>query len=156
MAMFDRRRDSASADRPGDTGVPSPSPRQRLPEAASASREIATIGKTITIRGDVTGDQSLVIEGKVDGTIMNGNDLTIGQSGHVVGDVRANAVTIAGEVSGDITGVRKVMITKTGRVLGNLMAPRVTLDDGAKFKGRIDMDPGPAQQTIPRSDGVAG
>ena len=156
MAMFDKRRGSAPADRAGDPGALSATPRQRLPEAASASREIATIGKTITIRGDVTGDQGLVIDGKVDGTIMNGNDLTIGQSGHVEGNVRADAVTIEGEVSGDITGGRKVVITKTGRVLGDLMAPRVTLDDGAKFKGRIDMDPGPAQQTIPRSDGVAG
>ena len=159
MAMFDKRRDdSTPAERAGDAGLPSPSPRRRLPEAASASRGTATIGKTITIRGDVTGDQGLVIEGKVDGTIRNSDDLTIGQSGHVEGDVKANTVTIEGEVSGDITGARKVAITKTGRVLGNLVAPRVTLDEGAKFKGRIDMDPGPAQlpTAIPRADGGAG
>jgi cytoskeletal protein CcmA (bactofilin family) len=100
------------------------------------------IGKSISIKGDITGDESLVIEGKVDGTVhLKSNDLTIGQSGRVNANLTANVVRIDGEVTGDITGVEKVVVTKTGRVQGNIVGPRVTLEDGAKFKGSIDMDP---------------
>jgi cytoskeletal protein CcmA (bactofilin family) len=116
-------------------------------DSVSVAREIARIGKTITIVGDVIGEESLVIDGKVDGTILlKNNDLTVGQSGQVTASIRAHVVRVEGEVTGDITGDEKVVITKTGRVFGNVVAPRVTLEDGARFKGRIDMDPGPAQQ----------
>lgn len=100
------------------------------------------IGKTISIKGDISGEENLVIEGTVDGTVtLKGNDLTVGQSGRVTADLTANVVRIDGEVKGDITGLEKVVITKTGRVNGNIVGPRVTLEDGAKFKGAIDMDP---------------
>ena len=142
MSVFDKRRDDATADQ--DTILGAPRPRGDL---VSASREIARIGTTIIIQGDVVGAENLVIDGKVDGTILLKNsDLTIGQSGQVTANVRANVVRIEGEVTGDITGDAKVVITKTGRVLGNVVAPQVTLEDGGRFKGRIDMDPGSAHQ----------
>lgn len=146
MSMFDKRRDSEPEK---DTSVSEPPADTRitLPNPVSSPRDIAVIGKTITISGDVTGDESLVIDGKVDGTVrLKSNDLTVGQSGRVTADVTARVVRIEGEVTGDITGIEKVVITKTGRVHGNVVAPRVTLEDGSKFKGSIDMDPGPAQQ----------
>lgn len=105
------------------------------------------IGKTISIKGDITGEENLVIEGKVDGTVhLKNNDLTVGQSGQVNANLTANVVRIDGEVKGDIVGVEKVVITKTGRVQGNIVGPRVTLEDGAKFKGSIDMDPTGAEK----------
>lgn len=101
------------------------------------------IGKTISIKGDITGEESLIIEGKVDGTIsLKNNDLTVGQSGVVNANITASVVRIDGEVKGDIIGIEKVVISKTGKVRGNIVGPRVTLEDGAKFKGSIDMDPG--------------
>ena len=72
---------------------------------------------------------------------LSGKDLTVGQSGHVKADVKASVVKIDGEVQGDIAGAEKVIVSKTGKVQGNIVAPRVTLEDGAKFKGSIDMDP---------------
>lgn len=121
------------------------------------------IGKTISIKGDITGEESLVIEGKVDGTVhLKSNDLTIGQSGRVNANLTANVVRIDGEVKGDIVGTEKVVITKTGRVQGNIVGPRVTLEDGAKFKGSIDMDPtgseraaGPGPKAMPSSKPMA-
>ncbi|MCB1684532.1 MAG: polymer-forming cytoskeletal protein, partial [Pseudomonadales bacterium] len=99
------------------------------------------IGKTISIKGDITGEESLIIEGKVDGTIsLKNNDLTVGQSGVVNANITASVVRIDGEVKGDIIGIEKVVISKTGKVRGNIVGPRVTLEDGAKFKGSIDMD----------------
>jgi len=100
------------------------------------------IGSTIKIKGDISGEENLVIEGKVEGTVsLKGHDLSVGQSGEVRADVTASIVRIDGEVTGDITGVEKVVVSKNGRVKGNIVAPRVTLEDGAKFKGSIDMDP---------------
>ena len=113
------------------------------------------IGKTISIKGDITGDENLVIEGRVDGTVqLKNNDLTIGQSGRVTANVTANVVRIDGEVKGDIVGTEKVVVTKTGKVQGNIVGPRVTLEDGAKFKGSIDMDPSNAESAAPAPKSV--
>jgi len=101
------------------------------------------IGPSINIKGEVSGDEDLVIQGKVEGTIdLKGNELSIGQSGTVFADVEARVIRIEGEVTGDITGIEKVVVTASGNVKGNIVAPRVTLEDGAIFKGSIDMDPG--------------
>lgn len=106
------------------------------------TRMTAMIGTTIRIKGEISGEEHLIIEGKVEGSVsLRGKDLTVGQSGTVKANVSANVVKIDGEVKGDITGEEKVIISKTGRVQGNIVAPRVTLEDGAKFKGSIDMDP---------------
>ncbi|MCB1844788.1 MAG: polymer-forming cytoskeletal protein, partial [Halioglobus sp.] len=67
---------------------------------------------------------------------------SVGESGRVTADITARVVKIEGEVTGDITGSEKVVIARSGNVRGNIVAPRVTLEDGAIFKGSIDMDPG--------------
>ncbi|MFT6956699.1 MAG: cytoskeletal protein CcmA (bactofilin family) [Halieaceae bacterium] len=101
------------------------------------------IGPSIVIKGTVSGDEDLIIQGKVEGTIdLRDNEVSVGQSGKVNADVNAKVVKVDGEVSGDITGGEKVVISKSGNVQGNIVAPRVTLEDGAIFKGSIDMDPG--------------
>ncbi len=165
MSMFDKRKDTESDDDRTPSAPPAAEPRPRMTDAVSPARGIAMIGRSITIKGDITGDESLVIDGKVEGTVaLKGNDLTVGQSGHVGAEVTANVVRIEGEVTGDITGVEKVVVTKTGRLRGNIVAPRVTLEDGSKFKGSIDMDPGHAQQpgssqplkSVPSSGSPAG
>jgi cytoskeletal protein CcmA (bactofilin family) len=103
------------------------------------------IGPTIVIKGTVSGDEDLHIEGNVEGTIdLKSHVLSVGSSGRVSADVHAKVVNIDGEVAGDITGIEKVVISKSGNVRGNIVAPRVTLEDGAIFKGSIDMDPGEA------------
>jgi cytoskeletal protein CcmA (bactofilin family) len=121
-----------------------------MPEAVSPARDIAVLGQSITVQGDITGEESLVIDGKVTGKVsLKQNDLTVGQTGRVSGDVTANVARIEGEVRGDIHGIEKVVVTRSGRVQGNIVAPRVTLEEGAKFKGSIDMDPGPAAPVKP-------
>ncbi len=101
------------------------------------------IGSSIVIKGTVTGDEDLTIEGKVEGTIdLKSNVVSVGPSGRVKADITAKIVNIEGEVAGDISGNEKVVISKSGNVKGNIVAPRVTLEDGAIFKGSIDMDPG--------------
>ncbi len=100
------------------------------------------IGSTVVIDGNITSAENLIIEGKVSGTInATGHEVTVGQSGQLKANISAKIVRIEGKIEGDISGGEKVIISKTGNVLGNIDAPRVTLEDGAKFKGSIEMDP---------------
>lgn len=124
------------------------------------------IGPSIEIKGTVTGDEDLLIQGKVEGTVeLGSHEVSVGQSGKVAADITAKVVRIDGEVAGDIRGHEKVVISKSGNVRGNIVAPRVTLEDGAIFKGSIDMDPGdegakvalaPKKQAPPEDDIAPG
>jgi len=113
------------------------------PTNQSASGRIAFIGPGIHINGDISGEENLVVEGKVDGKIrLENHQVEIGRGGRVNANVSAKVIKIAGEVRGDLKGKEKVVISSTGNVQGNIVAPRMTLEDGAIFKGSIDMDPG--------------
>jgi len=102
----------------------------------------AMIGSTVVIEGQITSGEDLVVEGNVFGTITaKEHEVTIGKSGQLKADIVAKVVRVEGNVQGDISGGEKVIIANTGNVLGNIDAPRVTLEDGAKFKGSIEMDP---------------
>lgn len=108
------------------------------------------IGPSIHIKGTVTGDEDLLVQGRVEGTIELGeHTVSVGETGKVTADIRARMVKVEGEVTGDVSGSEKVVIARSGRVRGNIVAPRVTLEDGAHFKGSIDMDPGEAATAKP-------
>ena len=116
------------------------------PNPATTSRITALIGASLKIKGDITGDENLVIEGQVEGKVdLSNHDLTIGASGTVNANLSAKTVHINGAVNGDIDGAELVTVSKSGRVFGNIVSPRVTLEDGAQFKGSIDMSPGNAR-----------
>jgi cytoskeletal protein CcmA (bactofilin family) len=117
---------------------------------ASASR-VAMIGQGISIAGDVKADTSLKIEGRLEGrSVQSTDEVEIGESGQVIANILAKVVKVSGMVSGDIGGSEKVLITRTGRVQGNIVAPRVQLEDGALFRGSIDMNPAqPASKEQP-------
>jgi cytoskeletal protein CcmA (bactofilin family) len=101
------------------------------------------IGPSIKIKGEVSGDEDLLIQGRVEGTInLSNHEVVVGESGQVAADIVAKTIRIDGKVTGDVTGTENVVISKLGNVRGNITAPRVLLEDGAKFKGSIDMDPG--------------
>lgn len=143
MSILDKLKDPPS--QPAPRSGAAPGPRPRMPDAVSAAREVARIGDTIKIHGDVTGAENLVVDCRIEGTVsLTGHDLTIGQNGYVSAGVSANVIRVEGAIAGNVTGTEKVIVTRTGRVLGDIVAPRVSLEDGARFKGAIDMDPGPA------------
>lgn len=102
--------------------------------------EVVTIGAAAVIRGDVTGKGNLVISGRVEGTVdLPDNDANIEKTGRMEGGIQARNVNIRGRVDGDIESRRKVTIFATGTVVGTIISPRIEIEDGAKFKGRIDM-----------------
>ena len=102
----------------------------------------ATIGSSIYFKGELSGEEDFIIQGKVDGEIkLHKNNLTIGIDGVINANITANIIIVEGQLNGDLFGGENVIIRKTGNVLGNIISPRVTLEDGAKFKGSIEMDP---------------
>jgi len=122
-----------------------PSP-PRSTSSAPASRDAAVIGASIHIDGDVRGEEDLLIEGEVGGTVqLKNNSLTIGPNGKVRADVYAHSIYVDGFVEGDLFGAERVHIRKSAQVKGNVTSPRVSVEDGAKFKGAIEMDPQAAQ-----------
>ncbi len=100
----------------------------------------ATIGPSIKINGDVTGDEDLVIQGRIDGTVnLKKHNVTVGPEGRVKANIFGRSVIIEGEVEGDLHGDEQIVLRRSAKVQGNITAPRVTLEDGASFRGGIDM-----------------
>lgn len=100
------------------------------------------IGPSIQIKGEVTGNEDLVVDGKIEGKIqLGGHHLTIGANSRITAEIQAKAVVVIGEMIGNITASDRIEITPSGSVQGDLRAPRVSLADGARFRGAIDMGP---------------
>lgn len=113
---------------------PEPSPSARAPA------ERATIGRSITIRGDVTGDEDLLIQGRVDGSVdLKEHAVTVGSDGEVKASMIGRVVVVEGRVEGDINSDDQVILRGTAWVKGDITAPRVVLEDGARLQGGIDM-----------------
>jgi cytoskeletal protein CcmA (bactofilin family) len=106
----------------------------------TASRPQASIGRSITIKGEVTGDEDLVIEGHVDGAVdLKQHSVTVGPEGQVKAGVAGRVVTVEGTVHGNLRAEEVVVLRSTARVQGDITAPRLVLEDGASFRGAVDM-----------------
>jgi cytoskeletal protein CcmA (bactofilin family) len=138
-----------SDDQPSNNPDPSPAmqPRPAAPapspgEPTRSRSERATIGPSIFIKGDLTGDEDLVIEGRVEGKVdLKQNNVTVGKNGRVRADVFGRVVMIEGEVDGNVFAQEQAILRQSGAIRGNITAPRVVLEDGSRFKGSIDMEP---------------
>ncbi|MDP6945606.1 MAG: polymer-forming cytoskeletal protein [Myxococcota bacterium] len=97
------------------------------------------IGSNITIEGDITGNEPLIIEGVVRGTVAVKGAVTVTQDGLVEASVDSQSIEIAGSVQGNVSAVDKIDIKAGGRLIGDVRAPRVLIADGAAFKGNINM-----------------
>ena len=137
--MFKRNENDESRAEPTVGVEPTPS------VAPPASRGGATIGPSIRIKGDLAGDEDLVVRGQVEGTVsLPNNLLTVGKEGQLNAAVTARVIDVEGRVEGDLNGQEQVVLRRSGNVRGNIVAPRVTIEDGCHFKGSIDMDAKPA------------
>jgi cytoskeletal protein CcmA (bactofilin family) len=102
--------------------------------------DMANIGKSITISGDLTGEEDLVIEGKVEGKVtLPNSQLTIGANGSIKAEVQAKSVVVVGRVAGNVRGTERVEIQATGIVEGDVIAPRLVVAEGAVVNGSIQM-----------------
>jgi cytoskeletal protein CcmA (bactofilin family) len=102
--------------------------------------EFAHIGKSLTIKGEVTGQEDLSIEGKIDGSVdLHGSILVIGPSGQVRAHVNAKGVIVHGKLEGDINASDRAVLKKSSIVVGNILAQHIAIEDGAYFKGKVEI-----------------
>ena len=114
--------------------------RQSSPTAQPASSDQATIGKSLVVKGEVTGSESLYIDGKVEGAInLPGNRVTVGRNGQVAANITAREIVVLGKVRGNVTASDRVDIRSEGSLTGDVTAQRISIEDGAFFKGGIDI-----------------
>jgi len=136
------RQDGPPATPPSGPAAQSPmdSPASTPKSLAQQMRDVVNIGKSVVIKGELSGSEDLTIEGQVEGKIeLRQNVLTIGPNGKIKAQVFAKAVIVLGEVVGNVTASEKVDIRDNGSVDGDLVSPRVAIAEGAHFRGSIDM-----------------
>ena len=136
--------------------APSASPAGGSPAAseprAQLGRDMVNIGKSVVIKGELSGSEDLTIEGHVEGRIdLKGNVLTIGPNGKIKAEVFAKSVVVLGEVTGNVTASEKVDIRDNGSVDGDIASPRVAIAEGAHFRGSVDMQRAGANATANKS-----
>ena len=107
---------------------------------AYSSQHQTVLGKTVVLRGELSASEDLLIEGQFEGTIsLEDHCLTVGADGQVKAEVRARQVVILGSVSGNVLAREKVEIRRSGHMVGDLKAGAVAIEEGAYFKGSIDI-----------------
>lgn len=108
--------------------------------AASSTGEQATIGKSLVVKGELTGSESLYVDGKVEGAInLPGNRVTVGRNGQVAANIMAREIVVLGKVRGNCQASDRVDIRSEGSLTGDVVAARISIEDGAFFKGGIDI-----------------
>ena len=113
------------------------------PVATTTTADQATIGKSLVIKGEVTGSESLYIDGRVEGSInLSGNRVTVGRNGVVAANINAREIVVLGKVRGNLTASDRVDIRSDGSLTGDVVAARISIEDGAYFKGGIDIRKG--------------
>ena len=135
----------AEPERPTTTTTTMPSaPAASEPAAprpvTTTTSDQATIGKSLVIKGEVTGSESLYIDGRVEGSInLSGNRVTVGRNGVVAANINAREIVVLGKVRGNLTASDRVDIRSDGSLTGDVVAARISIEDGAFFKGGIDI-----------------
>lgn len=137
----------------GGGKMPKLNPEEKATDKTEAGvpRNIARIGSSLHLKGELSGEEDLFIEGKVKGKIelLNSN-LLIGRSAKVEADIQVKNITIEGSVQGNVYALEKVFISEEGQMIGDIIAPRISIMDGAQFKGSIKM--GEKDAVLPRKE----
>lgn len=153
--MFERgKKDEGFNDTSGNSSSASQS-RQESPAASSSGRrgDVAVIGRSIQISGDLRGNEDLRIEGDVSGTVeLKEANLTIGKEGKVRADVYAKSIAVDGTTEGDLYASERVVVHANAQVRGNITSPRVGIEEGARFKGSIEMDPNAVEKALGKAN----
>jgi cytoskeletal protein CcmA (bactofilin family) len=118
-----------------------PAPAMSVRPSAPAARGLSTLGASLEIKGKISGEEDLQIDGKVEGSVaLNGQRLTVGRSGKLSSEVWARDVIVYGSLTGNIHASDRVEIKKDGSVTGDITTARISVEDGAYFKGRIEIE----------------
>jgi len=161
--VWNKRNDEPAAPQPAPrTEHHAPSPASGAAAAAAqasqGSNQKATIGASMTIKGDIRTREELLVDGEVEGSMESQSLLTVGPNGKVRANVRAREVIIYGSVRGNVEVTEKLSIREQGSLIGDIKSAGISIDDGAYFKGSIDITrPEPKVTTRPvKSEAAAG
>jgi cytoskeletal protein CcmA (bactofilin family) len=115
----------------------------------------ARVGRTLSVKGELAGEEDLVVDGEFSGTIeLGGHNFTVGAQGKVQADVHAREIVIEGTLRGKLRATDRLIIARSGNVVGDLVAARIVIEDGAYFKGSIDIQkPGEEKPARPEAGG---
>ncbi len=139
-------------NKPESSSAEAATARPLAVDRQGAALRVAGIGPSIAIEGEVSGAEDLVIEGRVDGKItVEKHSVKVAAGGRVRADVIGRSITVEGEVVGNLIAEERVEIRESGRVKGNLTAPRVILENGAKLRGSVDMQPEASEGAEPKA-----
>ena len=138
--MWNKRNDEPIAARPPDESVRSlPATVPGAAPSTPVARHAAVIGRSMTIIGDIHAQEELVVEGEVDGVLHSQSMLTVGPNGKVKGNIKAQEVAIFGSVLGNVEVTSKISIREQGSLIGDIRGAGIRIDDGAYFKGSVDI-----------------
>lgn len=133
------RKEEATPARPPQPG-PAVIPAQRPVDPPAVVKSSATIGKAVTIKGEIYSEEDLFIDGKVEGLLeLKDHKLTVGPNGRADTNIKAREVVVQGTVHGNIDAQQKITIRKDGNVVGNIKTTGIIIEDDAYFKGNIDI-----------------
>ncbi|MGA7459751.1 MAG: polymer-forming cytoskeletal protein [Candidatus Korobacteraceae bacterium] len=136
-----------------------PEPVRSEPAHAGHSSEVATIGKSVVVKGELSGSEDLIVDGEVEGSItLRGQSLTVGPNGRVRANIEARNVIVHGRVDGNIHASDRVDLRKSATLSGDISTARISIEDGAFFKGGIDIqkpEPGPKIEAKPQASAAA-
>jgi cytoskeletal protein CcmA (bactofilin family) len=118
--------------------APGPISAQR-PDPPAAPQQSAAIGASMHIKGEITTREELVIDGDVEGSVESHSILTVGPNGKVRANIKAREVVIFGSVRGNVDVTEKIAIREQGSLVGDIKTAGISIDDGAYFKGSIDI-----------------
>jgi cytoskeletal protein CcmA (bactofilin family) len=109
--------------------------------SSPAARNLACLGASIEVKGKISGEEDLQVDGKIEGPVaLGGQRLTVGRTGQLNSEVTAREVVVYGKVTGNLRASDRVEIKKDGSVTGDIVTARISIEDGAYFKGRIEID----------------
>jgi cytoskeletal protein CcmA (bactofilin family) len=147
----------------GSPSMPVAATPVRTPEPLRSdslrSNEVATIGKSVVVKGELSGSEDLIVDGEVEGSItLRGQTLTIGPNGRVRANIEARNVIVHGRLDGDIHATERVELRKSAALTGDIATARISIEDGAFFKGGIDIqkaEPAPKIEAKPQTVAAA-
>src|SRR3984893_12693422 len=106
----------------------------------SATERASVLGPTLYFKGDLTAEEDLLIQGRLEGSITHTQRLTVGPQGTVKANIKAQLIIVEGTVEGDLQAEKSVFVKESAKICGNIYAPTVSILEGASFSGSIDMD----------------
>ena len=134
---------------PSRSPIPAPGATTAAHTVIPAAPPSTVIGPSLKIKGEVTANEALQIDGKVEGPILlTGHELTVGSNAQLTSEIEAGAVTVYGKVVGNVQAHSRVDIKRDGSIIGNISTARISIEDGAHFKGRIEIDPAKSQTKV--------